>query len=670
MMAEYHGHQIDIQSFRQRFGFSLRGSSLNSMLDVADQLHLAPRVLRAETEALPQIRTPAILHWGMNHFVVLKKADHNRAIIHDPAAGVRRLSLKEVAMSFTGVAIELTPTAEFKPAATAMPPITVSSLWSDAKGLRRATAEIFLLTLVLQILILAGPLYMQFVIDETLSSGGLELLAILSFAFAGLILLQAVAELLRSLSILLLGTTFGYQLTSNVFHHLIRLEAQFFEKRQVGDIASRVSAAQAIQLLLTTNLPATLVDGGMALLAAVILFLYNPVLALVVVFFLALHVIVSWVFFAPMQRYQEEAIAARARESSELIQSIGVATIVKLMGAEHRREQVWRNAYVRAANANARFIKYDSYAKFAKSAIAGGRHVAVLYFGALYLVGGEALSLGMLLAFVAYSQLLWDRASSFSDQIVQLQFIRIHLGRVAEIVGAARERETADPGDLPEMIGGSIALEDVSFRYSPYDPVILHNVSLNIAAGEFVAITGKSGEGKTTLLKVMLGLYPPTTGKVLVEGVDLSRYGARRWREAVGVVMQEDQLLPGSIADNVSFFDPSIDMTRVKEACRFAHLSGDIEAMPMGYLSLIGDLSSGLSGGQRQRLLLARAFYRQPRILVLDEGTANLDETTEKEIADVLENMSITRIVIAHRPELIRRAARTLRLGDGGLVEL
>ena len=245
----------------------------------------------------------------------------------------------------------------------------------------------------------------------------------------------------------------------------------------------------------------------------------------------------------------------------------------------------------------------------------------------------------------------------------------MHLDRLSDIVQTPREQglETSIADRAP--LKGDLTLNDVSFRYGARERFVFENVQLDIGAGDFVAITGPSGCGKSTLLKVMLGLLKPEDGEVRLDGRPLDAFGLRAFRASIGVVMQDDKLLSGTIAENISFFDPAVDMDRIAEAAEQARVHAEITQMPMGYMSYIGDMGAALSGGQRQRLMLARALYRKPRMLFLDEGTANLDETSEREIGAIISDMNITRIVVAHRPELIRRAARVLRFKDGQFVE-
>ena len=260
------------------------------------------------------------------------------------------------------------------------------------------------------------------------------------------------------------------------------------------------------------------------------------------------------------------------------------------------------------------------------------------------------------------------RRRSLINQLVQFRLLRLHLDRLADIVTAVPETETAT---VPRLeVKGAIKVRELSFRYGVADQLVLQDVDFEVAPGEFVAITGPSGGGKTTFLKLLLGLHQPTSGTIDLDGRRADPELWRAWRAHVGVVSQDDRLLSGTIADNIAFFDPDLDMAKVQAAAAAAQVHDEIMRTPMQYLSLVGDMGSTLSGGQRQRVLLARALYGQPRVLLLDEGTANLDEETEAAIADLIEKMPITRIVVAHRPALIRRATRVFRVKERQIAEV
>ena len=667
MVAQFHGHKVDLNGMRQRFGLSLRGARLRDLMKMADELGFGTRALRLEPEHLKDLLLPAILHWDLNHFVVLKEVKRQKFIVLDPARGRVEFSSSEFSHHFTGVALEVVPTTSFKPIEAQLK-TKLTSLWTRLAGLKRSFAQILILSVVIQLFVLASPFYLQLVIDEAVTRFDKDFLLLLALGFGFLYVINAITNALRSWVILLLGQSMTFQMAGNVLRHLMRLPADFFAKRHVGDIISRMASIQPIQTALTQSVVAALIDGAMTLATIILMFIYDWRLALIAIGFTALYLSVSLVLFPFMRNRQEDLIAKSAKEQTHVIETIRASRAVKLFGRETEHESAWRNLYADVINSGVSHGKLDIGNRFASTFLFGLQTVLIVYFGARFILAGD-MTVGMLFAFMSYRQNFTLRAEGLVNNGIEFRMLGLHLERLSDIVQAEKEEGLEIPVSDTRSVSGRIELDDISFRYAHNDPLIFEKISISIKPGEFLAFAGPSGGGKTTLLKVMLGLLKPTTGDIRVDGLPLHAFGLRNWRAATGVVMQDDQLLSGTIADNISFFDPQIDMKRVVESAMQAQIHTDISRMPMQYLSMIGDMGAALSGGQRQRLLLARALYHKPKVLFLDEGTANLDEQAEKRVADVISQMDITRIVVAQRPELLRRADRVLDMIEGRLIE-
>ena len=661
MVACFHGHRIDLAGLRRRFTVSLKGATLAYLIQAAGKLHLAPRPLRLELDEVPQLRAPCVLHWDQNHFVVLKSCDGRGAVIHDPAFGIRRMSMIEVSKHFTGIALELTPTTEFQPVDERRR-IRLRDLMGRVVGLNRSLAQVFILALALQAVTMVSPFYMQWAIDGAVVSGDRDLLSVLGLGFVLLAVIQVAISVLRSWVVLYLGTNLNLQWLANVFSHLLRLPVSYFEKRHLGDVVSRFSAINAIQRTLTSSFVEALIDGVMAALTLAMMLVYSFTLTLVALAAVAVYGVLRASFYDPLKRATEEHIVHTAKQQSHFLETVRGVQSIKLFGRQEERRSRWLNLVVDAMNQDLVTQRLSLGFRSVNALVFGLERVAIVWLGAI-LILDSAFSVGMLFAFVAYKEQFSARIAGLIDKMIELRMLSLQGERLADIVLTPPEEES--PAGPVEGLDASLEVRGLSFRYSDTEPFVLLNCTFAVTPGESLAIVGPSGGGKTTLVKLMLGLLPATDGKILAGGVDIQKLGIDRYRKLVGTVMQDDQLFAGSIADNISFFDPSPDHGAIEHFARLAAVHDDIAAMPMAYNTLIGDMGAALSGGQRQRILLARALYKRPKVLFLDEATSALDVQKERAVNDAIRSLNVTRILIAHRPETIASAERVIVLQGG-----
>jgi ATP-binding cassette subfamily B protein RaxB len=664
MIAAFHGHRVNLPGLRQRFPVSLKGATLADLMGVASELELSPRALRLELDELDKLQLPALLHWDLNHFVVLEDVGRRTVTIVDPGVGRRTLTLKEIDRHFTGVALELMPTPDFVPV-EARTRTRLRDLWSRLTGYGSATVQVLALSLLLQLTALLMPFFLQLTLDEGIPQGDQNLLLLLLFGFGVLYILNGITAALRSWVVLTLGQSLSYQLGGNVVRHMLRLPLGYFEKRHVGDLMSRIGSIQPIQALLTQGLVNALIDSVLALTTLLVMALISPTLAMIVVGTTIFYLIVATLLFPGLRRRTEEEIMARAREETFLMESMRAMRSIKLHTSEAMRESSWRNRYADVISASYRAGIYNIRLDFAESILFGLQFLVVVYLGALAVLE-QQLTIGLLIAFLAYRSSFTTSAIALVDQAQRWRLLNVHLERLSDIVGHQREELRPVPRErlLPPPV---IRAEGLGFSYAPNENPIFEGLDFEIPKGSLVAIIGPSGAGKTTLMRIMLGLLPPTSGHLLVDGVPLGPATNSAWRGRIGAVLQDDGLLTGTLADNIAFFDPKLDQQRIELSAMAARIHDDVMKMPMAYQSLIGDMGTSLSAGQRQRILLARALYRDPDALFLDEGTANLDEENEAAIADLIASLPVTRIVVAHRPALIQRASIVYKLESGKL---
>jgi len=658
MVAGFHGYNTSLNELRQKFSLSIEGCTLLDLMNFAEKLQLSSRPLRIELEDLAALQTPCILHWDLNHFVVLKSVRASQVVIHDPALGIRKLTWEEASKHFTGIALELLPTNEFalKPGQTRL---GLSDFWSKITGLKRSLVLLFTLSILLQVFTLVAPYYMQLVVDDVILTSDTSLLLVLAIGFAMVLLFEITTNAVRGFVLLHFGSLLNIQMAGNLFHHLIRLPLSYFEKRHMGDVVSRFGSLRQVRELLTTGVIEALIDGLMAIAILAVILMYSPTLSLVVMAAVLLYAGFRLVMYRSLRTVSEQEILAQAKENSNFMETVRGIQTIKLFGSEAKREGLWQNYFIEATNQSIRLGVFNISYQTVNRLLFGLENILVVYLAAqLVLAGG--FSTGMLFAFMAYKSQFMDRMARLIEKIIQFRMLSLHFERLGDIALTSKERVHPEQERESRLLDGRLELRNIDFSYSDVTKPVLQDINLLIEPGESVALVGPSGCGKTTLMKVMLGLLKPGKGEVLVDGLPLPQLGLANYRRQIAAVMQDDQLLSGSIRDNIVFFEEQFDMRRVVECAQMAAVHQDIEKMPMGYNSLIGDMGSALSGGQKQRILLARALYRQPRILFMDEATSHLDTKTESYVSKAIKELNITRVVIAHRPETIASVDRII----------
>ncbi len=618
MVANAHRLQLDLSEVRRRFPVSLKGATLQQLITHAGQLNFNSRPLRLELDELAQLQLPCILHWDLNHFVVLKKVGSGSITILDPAVGERKLTMAEVSEHFTGVALELTPNADFKPV-DERKRVALSALTGKVLGLKRSLFQIFAVAVVLELFAIASPLLNQLVVDDAIATHDMDLLQVLIVGFGLLLVIQTAIGLARSWMVMVLGQSLSLQWAGNVFAHLIRLPVEFFEKRHLGDIVSRFGAVGAIQRTLTTSVVEAVLDGIMGIAALGMMLLYSPKLAAVTVGSVVIYGLLRWAAYSPFREAAAERLIVSARENTHFLETLRAITPLKLFGREQERRARWQNLLVEVQNRDVRTAKMNIGFGVANTFVFGVENLLVFWLGAGLVmqtgVGGAGaaaaspFTIGMLFAYIAYKGQFTGRVSALINYAVEIKMLSLHSERLADIALAEPETDNVPPNDLAHL-QPSITLRNVSFRYGEGEPWVLKDLNLQLPAGQSVALVGPSGCGKTTLLKVILGLLHPQEGEVLYGGVPVKHLGLQNYRKVIGTVMQEDVLLAGSIADNISFFDLRPELYRIHACAAMAAVHDDIAKMPMGYQTLVGDMGSSLSGGRKQRVLLARALYK------------------------------------------------------------
>ncbi len=663
MIASWYGRETDIYTMRKIFDVSNSGMTLRQLMTAAGRINLNTRAVRLEMNELSQATLPCILHWSFNHFVVLKQITKKGAVIHDPASGKRRISLKELSNKFTGIALEVWPQADFKKEKL-REVISLRDMFRSVDGLGSALLRMLVLSLCIEVMALSVPLGSQFIIDVALRASDLSILNFIVIGIIMLLFLRAILSMARAWNLMAIRYSLGIQWSAGFFNRLLKLPISFFGKRHAGDIVSRLSSLNEVQQAFTAEMLTSLLDILILLALITLLFSYSSSLAVISLSSALIYLSTKFVFYDKYREAKLEAISHEAQQSSHFLETVRGVACVKVFCLTGHRRIAWLNRVIDTANARAYLFKIDLINQSCSDLLAGLSSAAILFAGS-HLMDKGIITAGILFASMLYADMFITRSVKVINSFFDLRLVSIHTNRLTDIVIAETEDAWNPENPVkPEKVTGQIMLRDLAYRYGETESNIFQGVDMHINAGESVAIVGPSGCGKSTLLNVMAGLVLPLSGDVFIDGISLQKMGIDEYRRHIAFVMQDDKLFAASLMDNISSFDPQPDIDWVYACAMAAAMHHEIMAMPMQYETMVGDMGSILSGGQKQRVSLARALYKRPRILFLDEATSALDVSNERRVNEAMSKMSLTRIFVAHRPEMIAAADRVYNLQE------
>lgn len=663
MIANFYGYHTDLATLRGHYSISQKGVNLRQLLDISKQMNLANRSLRLELDELSQLKLPCILHWQFNHFVVLQSVSGNRCVIHDPAVGVRHLSTSEISKSFTGVAVELWPDDGFQKKEEKQN-IRWRDLIGKISGLKINFIQVLVLALAMEVIGLISPLFTQWTIDHVIVSNDRSLLMTLMIGYVIMMLVQQGISLIRTWTMMYITTSLSVQWQAGVFRHLTRLPMSYFFKRHMGDVVSRFGAVGSIQNSLSSAFFVAILDGLVTIITLVMMFIYSIKLSLICVGVMTIYIIIRALWYRPLRLASEEQIILGAKQQSYFLETVRGIRTIKLFERQNERANDWLALLVNQINAGIRAQKLQIYYQQVNGLLFGAENIIILGLGA-GMVMDQEFTVGILMAFNSYKGQFSSRISSLVDKFFELKMLSIQTERLADIV-------LTEPEEVVENISGiefdnvpSIEFRNVSFQYSIHEPMVLNDLSFFVKPGESVALAGQSGCGKTTITQLLSGGLEPIAGEILINGVNFKDVGVNNFRKFSATVLQDDVLFAGSILENITFFDHNNNLDFARECAKMAAIDQDIMQMPMQYNTLVGDMGLALSGGQKQRLLLARALYKKPQILILDEATSHLDVQLEQMVNEAVKKLKMTRVTVAHRPHTLAMVDRILVIDNG-----
>ncbi|GAB4195395.1 MAG: NHLP family bacteriocin export ABC transporter peptidase/permease/ATPase subunit [Wenzhouxiangellaceae bacterium] len=666
MLLAYHGKDLPLDDVRTAVGVGRDGADAINILKAARWYGFVGRGVKvSRIEDIQQLPTGAILHWGFRHYLIYEFYSNGRYHLIDPGQGRLSVSPEEMSKYFTGVALVLEPGDYFSPQRR------------QATGMRRylnylltqrdVLIKIVVTSVILQLLALAVPLLTGMLVDQIVPREDVALLNMLVYGLAIIVLFRLLSALLRSHLLIYLRTRLDVQSSFNFLHHLMDLPYAFFQQRSAGDLITRLRSNADIRDILTAGTLSALLDGTTVALYLLALLFVSSTLGWLTIGLGALRV---GIFLFTRRRYGDlmsEYLQAQAATNGYQVNMLGGIETLKASGAEERALAMWSQYFVSEVDVTVKQGRLQAKVDALLDTLTMASPLIILVVGAHLVLAGE-MTLGTMLALNALALGFLTPLTTLIKEAYDLQRLGSYLVRVNDVMDTPKEQqreEMIQPGKL----SGEIALQDVSFSYSPLAPPVLRNINLNIEAGEFIGLVGASGSGKSTLAGLLMGLYKPSQGRILFDRIELQHMDLRAVRQQLGIVTQQSSLFPMSIRENIALSQPTAPLRKVVEAARQACIHDDIAAMPLGYQSILPDRGATLSGGQRQRLVLARALFQQPRILLLDEATSALDNMTEQAVYEELRHFNATRVVIAHRLSTIRHADRILVMDQGMIVE-
>lgn len=667
MVLGSYGIASDQQSLRSALGAKRDGVSARRILAVARENGLPGRGVRMEPADFAFIPCPAILHWGMTHFVVLESARRDSITVVDPMSGVRRMSYAEVDRSFTGVALVFEEPPEVN-AAAAKP---IKTPWRMLTGLlrpRRGWAAVIALSFTLQLIGLLVPFAIKVTTDGIVPDHDRASAEFLVFAVVPFAIALMIVDVGRAMLLTALQAQADYSLVTRLTDHLLHLPFPFFQTRSAGDLLMRVRSTSVVREIVSTSAVTAILDGSLATLALVTAALVDWRSALVAAVVATLQVGVLLVTWRPLTSIARDGLDAQARSHGLLMELLSGVETVKLTGTEDEASRRWANRVSEELNLEIRRGQMHGVSRAAVVALRTAAPFAVLSYGA-HRVLDDTMSLGTLFALMALTTMFLTSSAEVASTALRFSLLDSYLQRMADVFTTPRDKEGLPPleiqGDQFEVV-----VDRVSHAFSTGGQQVLEDISLVIASGTSLGVAGPSGSGKSTLAMLVAGLFGPMSGRVLYNNCDLARFDARATRAEVGVVSQQAYVFAGSIRENITLGDLSFTDSEIEEAARAACLHDEIVVMPMGYDTVVADGGSTISGGQRQRLAIARALLRQPKLLVLDEATSALDGPTEGRILRHVRAVGTTCVIVAHRLTTIEHCDVIAVLDGGRLAEV
>ena len=671
MLCRHHGISMTLGKLRELANVTTEGATMDSLARVGESLGFTTRGVQCTYESLLGFELPFIIHWEGYHYVVVYGVSKHFVWVADPGIGFRKMTVDEFERGWRGTSLLFTCDRNLAELAAARSP------WlrfvSYLTPYRKILLHLFLATFVIQILGIVPPLIIQNILDGVVVHQSVSLLHLL---ILGLVISNVFSQVMSTIRAYLsnfMVRNMDFAMMSQFFKHTLSLPFSFFAKRKTGDVFARFQENQTIRAFLTESTITTVLNLLMIVIYFSVMFVYSVKMTLLLIA-CVLPILGLTVLATPrLKTYARDVFTASTDAKAFLMEALGGVETIKGMGIERAVRIKWERKYAKSLEVQYRAQSFHIRVSLISQLLHAGTTIAILWMGAS-LVLAHDLSIGQLIAFNALMGSVLSPLMGLVGLWGLLNDAGVAMERLGDVLDIEPEQK---PSEMPSRVvlpalQGAVRLENVFFRYGGNEtPYVLENISIDIKPGQMIAIVGRSGSGKTTLAKLLVGFYPPTDGRIMVDGYDLAVVDKQYFRAQVGYVMQSNLLFSGTIAENIASGDEALERRRIEDVARMADAHGFISKMPLRYEQVVGERGVGLSGGQIQRLCIARALYHDPRLLVFDEATSALDTQSESNILGNMQEIlrGRTAVVIAHRLSTIMRADLILVLYEGAIVE-
>ncbi len=680
IIAKHYGKYYSLQFMRDLCGITREGVSFLDLSYGAEKIGLHTLAVKADIQTLHEkVPFPCIIHWKNSHFIVVYKTTKNNVFVSDPAKGLLSYTYEDFIKGWyksgeeNGAILAIEPMADFLQRdleERTERGKTFENIAGYFLPYKKNFATILFVMLIATALQGLLPFISKAVIDVGIQTRDLNFINLVLIANIVIIISVTLSSAVRDWLLLHITARVNISLISDYLIKLMQLPVTFFENKMIGDILQRAQDHERIRNFIMNNSLNLIFSSLTFVTFSIILLVYNPIIFYIFIAGSFLYVLWVLAFLKVRKKLDWEYFTLISQNQSYWVETVGAIQDIKINNYEKHKRWKWENIQAKLYKVNLRVLNITNYQNLGAQFIQSIKNLVITFFCAMAVINGE-ITFGVMISVQFIIGMLNAPLTQFIQFVISAQYAKISFLRINEIHQLKDEEDKAVTNSLDMPQDKNLVIRNVSFQYTPNSPFVLKQVSLRIPEGKVTAIVGGSGSGKSTLLKLLLRLYQPSFGEILIGGMNLSNISLRDWRDHCGVVMQDGKIFNDTILNNIVLDDEEINYERLKEAVRIAHIAAEIEQMPQGYQTKIGEVGRGLSGGQKQRILIARALYKSPEYLFLDEATNALDAINEHKIVSAL-SLAFERrtvVVIAHRLSTIMNAGQIVVLRDGFIVE-